>query len=227
MDAGSVERFLGSQLDPPVVGFLHRPASPPRDALVLTHGAGSNCEIPHLIALAETFASAGFLVLRCDLPFRQKSSHGPPPFGSAERDREGLRNAVSAVRQLVPGRVFLGGSSYGGRQATMLAASNPKLIDGLLLLSYPLHPPRKTGQPRTQHFPDLRTSALFVHGTRDPFGSENEILEALKLIPGPTKLLKIDGAGHDLKATAKRQVAKAQPLAERVKDEFQAFFREA
>ena len=224
VDAGSVERFVDSQLDPPVVGFLHGPARPLRDALVLTHGAGSNCEIPHLIALAEAFADKGFLVLRCDLPFRQKSPYGPPPFGSAEPDREGLRNAVSAVRQLVPGRVFVGGSSYGGRQATMLAASNPKLVAGLLLLSYPLHPPRKPGQPRIQHFPSLQTPALFVHGTRDPFGSENEILEALRLIPAPTRLLKIEGAGHDLKATAKRQVAGGPSLADRVVNEFLAFF---
>ncbi len=227
MGVDSVERFVDSQLDPPVVGFLHRPSVPPREALVLTHGAGSNCEIPHLIALAEAFASAGFLVLRCDLPFRQKSPHGPPPFGSTERDREGLRNSVNAVRELVPGRVFLGGSSYGGRQATILAASDPGLVAGLLLLSYPLHPPRKPGQPRIQHFPELRTPALFVHGTRDPFGSENEILQALKLIPAPTKLLKIEGAGHDLKAAAKRQLEGSKPLAERVQDEFQAFFQKA
>lgn len=226
MEAGSLQPLVNSELDPPVVGFLHRPSGPASNALVLTHGAGSNCQIPHLIALAEAFARAGFLVLRCDLPFRQRSPHGPPPFGSAERDREGLRSALSVVQKLASGGIFLGGSSYGGRQATMLAASDPGLVAGLLLLSYPLHPPRKPGQPRIQHFPSLRTPALFVHGTRDPFGSENEILEALKLIPAPTRLLKIEGAGHDLKAAAKRQVAGGPSLADRVMHEFQAFFGE-
>jgi predicted alpha/beta-hydrolase family hydrolase len=94
--------------------------------------------------------------------------------------------------------MFLGGHSYGGRQATMLCADEPDLVGGLLLLSYPLHPPRKPEQLRTQHFSKLVTPALFVHGTRDPFGSIEEMQSALKLIPAKTELLKVDGAGHDL-----------------------------
>ena len=139
------------------------------------------------------------LVLRCDLPYRQSSPHGPPKPGSAERDREGLRNAVLAMRDLAHGRVFLGGHSYGGRQSSMLVASVPDLVEGLLLLSYPLHPPRKPQQLRTQHFPQLRTPALFVQGTRDPFGLEEELTEAVRLIPARTSLLFLAGAGHDLK----------------------------
>ena len=71
-------------------------------------------------------------------------------------------------------------------------------MPALLLLSYPLHPPRKPEQQRTQHLPDLRTPTLFVHGTRDPFGSIAELEQALKMIPAKTKLLPIEGAGHDL-----------------------------
>ena len=131
---------------PPVRGFLHRPSASPNDAtgdnaLVLTHGSGSNCQAPLLVAVANEFAAMGYTVLRCDLPYRQKRPNGPPfPSASAE-DRNGLRNAVSALRRLVPDRpfksVFLGGHSYGGRQATMLAASDPTLVDALLLLAYP------------------------------------------------------------------------------------------
>jgi len=80
----------------------------------------------------------------------------------------------------------------------MLCAEEPDLVGGLLLLSYPLHPPRKPEQLRTQHFSKLITPALFVHGTRDPFGSIEELQSALKLIPAKTELLKVDGAGHDL-----------------------------
>jgi len=127
-------------LDPNVVGFLHRPAVSSRDAIVLTHGAGSNCRTQLLLALAEALAEAGMLVLRCDLPYRQSSPQGPPKPGGAERDREGLGNAVLALRALAPGRIFLGGHSYGGRQSSLLVASRPELVEGLLLLSYPLHP---------------------------------------------------------------------------------------
>ena len=72
------------------------------------------------------------------------------------------------------------------------------LVSALLLLSYPLHPPRKPEQQRTQHLPDLRTPTLFVQGTRDPFGSIAEMERALKMIPAKTKLLVVEGAGHDL-----------------------------
>ena len=194
----SPEPFLDCAVEPNVRGWLHRPDKPAGDGLILTHGAGSNAQAPLLISLANEFAQAGFDVLRCDLPYRQLRSYGPPGPGDAARDREGLKNAVGIVRKLASSRVFLGGHSYGGRQATMLCAEEPGLVDGLLLLSYPLHPPRKPEQLRTQHLPNLRTLCLFVEGTRDPFATIDEIKAALKLIPAKTQLLEIDGAGHDL-----------------------------
>jgi uncharacterized protein len=181
----------------PVRGYLHVAANS-RDGLVLTHGAGSSCQSPLLAALAAGFCESGMTVLRCDLPFRQLRPHGPPPRGSAERDQQGLRRAIAAIRQQASGRVFLGGHSYGGRQASMLAASEPRLVDALLLLSYPLHSPRRPTELRTAHLPSLRTSALFVHGTRDGFGSIEEMTAALSLIPARTRLLAIEGAGHEL-----------------------------
>ena len=190
--------FQDESLDPPVRGFLHLPATPNGDALILTHGAGSNCSSPLLVALSEIFADHGYVVLRCDLPYRQERRIGPPFPGKAERDRAGLRDAVAVLRKKVSGRIFLGGHSYGGRQATMLCASEPGLVSGLLLLSYPLHPPRKPEQHRVQHLPDLRTPSLFVQGARDPFGSEEELTQALKLIPAKTDLMVVEGAGHDL-----------------------------
>jgi predicted alpha/beta-hydrolase family hydrolase len=181
-----------------VRGFLHPAAGADRDCLVLTHGAGANCQSPLLRALAEAFCEAGMTVLRCDLPFRQARPHGPPPRGSAERDQEGLRAAVAAMRRETGGRIFLGGHSYGGRQASMLAAGAPGLVERLLLLSYPLHPPQKPEQMRTAHFPSLKTPALFVSGERDGFGSKAEMGAALKLIPARTELLMVAGAGHEL-----------------------------
>jgi predicted alpha/beta-hydrolase family hydrolase len=181
----------------PVRGYLHSPAGSAGDWLILTHGAGSNCNAPLLVTLADSFCSSGLTVLRCDLPFRQLRPHGPPR-GSAERDQAGIRAAVAAVRRETSGRVFLGGHSYGGRQASMLAAGEPGLADSLLLLSYPLHPPQKPGELRTAHFPRLQIPALFIHGTRDGFGSIEELTSALKLIPARTELLSVTGAGHEL-----------------------------
>jgi hypothetical protein len=194
----SLEPFADTSVDPPVRGFVHRPEIFSGEGLALTHGAGSNSRAPLLVALAEVFAGAGVTVLRCDLPFRQSRAYGPPRPGGAERDREGLKNAVAVLRKLVSGRIFLGGHSYGGRQSTMLCADQPGLVEGLLLGSYPLHPPGKPEQLRVQHLPKLQTPSLFVHGTRDPFGSPEEMESALRLIPAKTRLLRIEGAGHDL-----------------------------
>ena len=190
--------FSDLSAEPAVRGFLHEPAQPSGDGLVLTHGAGANCQSKLLIALANAFSNAGYLVLRCDLPFRQSRPNGPPFPAMAARDREGLRRAVDLLRSRTSGRIFLGGHSYGGRQGSMLAAEQPQLVAGLLLLSYPLHPPRKPAELRTAHFLQLKTPSLFVHGGRDPFGSHDEMKAALALIPAQTLLLEIEGAGHEL-----------------------------
>jgi predicted alpha/beta-hydrolase family hydrolase len=211
----TIREFADNAVDPKVRGYLHVPDSPNNDSLVLSHGAGSNAQSPLLIALAETFSAAGFTVLRCDLPYRQSRSFGPPGPGDAARDRAGLNNALAAMKKIVPGRLYLGGHSYGGRQSSMLCAELAKESPekaahspaALLLLSYPLHPPRKPEQQRTQHLPDLRTPALFVSGTRDPFGSIAELEQAIKMIPAKTNLLTIEGTGHDLgfKGKAKQE----------------------
>src|ERR1700679_4317367 len=99
--------FLDDLKELPVRGFLHTPANPGGDCLVLTHGAGANCNSPLLVALATAFCDSGWTVLRCDLPFRQLRPHGPPPRGSAERDQQGLRSAIASVRKQTSGRVFL------------------------------------------------------------------------------------------------------------------------
>jgi uncharacterized protein len=182
-----------------VRGFLHRPDGASEEGLVLTHGAGGNCNAPLLVEAANAFSAAGLCVLRCDLPFRQRRPSGPPSPASAAADRAGLRSAIAAMRGIVSGRVFLGGLSYGGRQVTMLAADEPGLAKALLLLSYPLHPPGKPTQLRTEHFPRLRVRAVFVHGTVDPFGSIEELRSAVSMIPAPVQIIPIEGAGHDLR----------------------------
>lgn len=181
-----------------VRGFLHA-AENGRDAIALTHGAGGNCNTPLLCAVADAFRDRGVTVLRFDLPFRQARQKGPPGPRDAPRDRAGIQLALDALRPRTNGRLFLGGLSYGGRQATMLAADELQVADGLLLLSYPLHAPGKRDQPRKAHFLNLRTPSTFVHGTRDPFGAIPDIEGAIATIPAAHRLIAVEGAGHDLK----------------------------
>jgi predicted alpha/beta-hydrolase family hydrolase len=183
-----------------VRGFLHFPDQPNGSAFVLAHGAGSNASAPLLVAAAQFLAGKGCGVLRLDLPFRQKRPHGPPLPAIAEEDRRGIEEAAIWVRQYAPGVITIGGHSYGGRQASMLAAEKPHVASRLMLFSYPLHPPAKPSHLRTAHFSRLATPSLFVHGTKDGFGSREEIATALTEIPAHTECLFVEGAGHDLRA---------------------------
>jgi uncharacterized protein len=190
----AVER-LEAAGDPPVRGALHRGSG--TEGLVLTHGAGGSMDTPLLVAVAEAFAARGVSVLRCDLPYRQARPSGSPSTSAAARDREGLRAALAVLRERVGGRLFVGGHSYGGRIASLLVASEPTLAAGLLLQSYPLHPPGKPADVRTGHLPGIRVPTLFVHGARDPFATSDELAAARALIPAPSAVLTLH-AGHDL-----------------------------
>lgn len=205
-----MELLHNTGVSPAVRGFLHRPEKPSGNALVLTHGAGGNCNAPLLVALGDAFAARGWVFLRCDLPFRQQRPTGPPR-GSGDVDRDGLRRAAEVMRGMVSGRVFLGGISYGGRMASMAAAEDAKLCDGLLLLSYPLHPPGKPQQLRIAHLAKIAVPTLFVSGDKDPFGSPDEFAAALKTMPSKPTLLTVPGVGHDL-GFGKRAKKKAGEL---------------
>jgi len=221
MSHGTFE--LLNNLEPdvaPVRGFLHSAQGDSAGFIVLTHGAGGNAKAPLLVALAERFAAMGLSTLRCDLPFRQRRPTGPPSPSDAQRDQDGLRRAVQLMKERFGGRAFLGGVSYGGRQASMLVASDASLVAGLLLLSYPLHPPGRPAQLRTAHLPQLQTPTLFVSGTRDAFGTEEELREAIKLIPAPARLVAIEGAGHGLLQKSNRE-----KLPGRIAEEFQSFMK--
>jgi predicted alpha/beta-hydrolase family hydrolase len=190
-----------------VRGWLHSPVQPPVAALALTHGAGSNAQAALLVAVADAFCATGFAVLRYDLPFRQARPSGPPT-GSQARDREGIRQAAQALRGVAPSvPLYLGGHSYGGRQTTMLAAEDSSVADALLLLSYPLHPPAQPEKLRTEHFPQLHVPSLFVHGTKDEFGTIAELGSAISLIPARTLLQPVEKAGHGLNVKFAAQIA--------------------
>lgn len=177
-----------------------------RPALVLAHGAGSNRNAPVLVKLDTAFTAIGYDVERIDLAFRQRRKHGPPSPAGALQDQDSIAAALGPFRKQSD-QVYAGGHSYGGRMASVLASRDKNLVRGLLLLSYPLHPPGKPGTLRTAHFPYLDVPCLFVHGTRDPFGRIEEMQEALRLIPAGTRLMPVEGAGHDLRSLDAAAVA--------------------
>lgn len=179
-------------------GWLHLPTGAPCASIAIAHGAGSNCEAPLLAAAARAFAAAGCAALRYDLSFRQANK---PPAGTEQqrRDRDGIRQAATEMRRRAPNLpLHLAGHSYGGRQSSMLLAEDPSVADALLLLSYPLHPPGRPDKLRVEHFPALRTPTLFVHGTKDEFGSIAELESARMQIPARTQVITVERAHHGL-----------------------------
>lgn len=176
--------------------IAHRPAGDPAGVLLLTHGAGGNRDSPLLVHLCDEWAGRGWLALRYNLPYRRRRPKGPPS-GSAAADRAGVAEAIAAARALSGGPLIVGGHSYGGRLTSMVVADGAE-ADGLRLFSYPLHPPGKPDRLRIEHFGSIRTPTVFTHGTRDPFGTIDELRAAARLIPAPVEIVEITGARHDL-----------------------------
>ncbi len=164
---------------------------------MLTHGAGGSRESPLLIALCDEWARRGWLAVRYDLPYRRRRPKGPPS-GSSAADQAGIAAAIELARSLGAGPVIAGGHSYGGRLTSMVVAEQAGIADELTLFSYPLHPPGKPERLRTEHFSDIRVPTVFTHGSRDPFGSLDELRTAVALIEAATKIVEVDGARHDL-----------------------------
>lgn len=190
-------------------------------AVVLTHGAGGDLDDHVLVEFADLLAGSGHLVVRANLGYRQRRPSGPPPRAEASvEDLAAILVAVSAAR---PGhRWVVGGKSYGGRVATLLAAAGADLA-GVACLSYPLHPPGRPDRLRVAHFPDVAVPVLVVQGGSDPFGDPDELAPHLDTLGAPAALLGVPGADHSLHVARTRSTdgathRSAAVLAHRIPD---------
>jgi hypothetical protein len=168
---------------------------------LLAHGAGADMHAVTLTAFADALAHAGVPSLRFNFPYMQagrRSPDRPPVLLAAVRDA-----AAELARRssLDPERLVLGGRSMGGRICSLAVgdADDPLPALGLVLLGYPLHPPGKPDQLRVEHFPRLRVPCLFVSGTRDAFGTPDELQQHAKTITGAVRWHWIDTADHGFK----------------------------
>jgi predicted alpha/beta-hydrolase family hydrolase len=172
-----------------------RPAGTKPGALLLTPGAGADAT--HHTLTAVEAAVAPLPVARIDFPYRRAGKKAPDRAPKAIACIQEEAAALCKRAKVEPQSLVLGGRSYGGRMCSMAVAEG-RPAAGLVLLSYPLHPPGKHENLRTEHFPELRVPCLFVSGDRDPFGSPDEFASAVKAIPGPVTQVWVPG-GHDPK----------------------------
>lgn len=162
-------------------------------ALLLTPGAGADAT--HHTLVAVEVAVAPLPVARVDFPYRRAGKKAPDRAPKAVACIRDEAAALCASAGVAAERLVLGGRSYGGRMCSMAVAEGLPAA-GLVLLSYPLHPPGKPEKLRTEHFPELRVPCLFVSGEKDPFGSPSEFADAVAAIPGPVTQVWLPGA-HD------------------------------
>ena len=170
-------------------------------ALLLFPGAGSSSTSPSLVAIEA--AVAPLPVQRSDFPYRREGRKAPdrPPKLLACVVEEAARLAEEA--EVPPNRIVLGGRSMGGRICSMAVADGLPAA-GLVLISYPLHPPGRPDRLRIEHLPALEVPCLFVSGTRDAFGTPDELEQHTAAIPGDVTHVWIDGKAHDLKGCDER-----------------------
>ena len=181
-----------------IAGIAHEPDGKPKGAVVLTHGAGGSRESALLKKICDEWARRGWLAVRYNLPYRRRRPKGPPSGSAADGPGGRRRSGGSGRARMAKGPVIAGGHSYGGRMTSMVVAEGTARVDALTLFSYPLHPPGKPEQPRTEHLPRIEAPTVFTHGTSDPFGSIDELRAAAALIPASTEVVEITGARHDL-----------------------------
>ena len=156
-------------------------------------GAGADRTHHTLTAVADSVAPLPAVCF--DFPYRKAGKRAPdkaPVAVAAVRDEAA---ALVADAHIAARRLVLGGRSFGGRMCSMAVAEGLPAA-GLVLLSYPLHPPGKPERLRTEHFGALDLPVLFVSGRKDPFGSPAEFEWEVVAIPGPSTMVWLDG-GHD------------------------------
>lgn len=166
--------------------------------LLLAPGASATKDQPALVAVDRAVSAEGGQVRRMDFPYRLAGKRVPdkaPVLVGAV-----VKEATSFAAQagLKPGRLFAGGRSMGGRICS-LAVAEGLAVAGLVLVSYPLHPPGKPERLRTEHFGLIEVPCLFVSGTRDAFGRPEELEAAVALIPGPASFHWVEGGDHGLR----------------------------
>ena len=204
----------------PITSARHYAAERPRATLVLAHGAGAPQTHPWMIAMAGAISERGIDVVTFNFLYAETKRSAPDRKDVLEAT---WRSALAAVRARGgPGRLFIGGKSMGGRIATQVAAHPDVDVDGLVLLGYPLHPPGKPTQLRTAHLPDVRAPMLFVQGSRDAFGTREELEPVVAPLSSGSRLFVIEGGDHSF-ATPKKSGMSPEQTRELVADEIARF----
>ena len=186
-----------------VSGLLY--AAPKKErvgvTIILGHGAGANQLSPFMCLIANGLAERRFDAMTFNFGYMERGRRVPDPKAKLEACYRAVIDAATLHKKLKGNRLVIGGKSMGGRIASQVAAAgeNPHNLVGLVLLGYPLHPPGKPEQLRDSHLKDIRVPMLIVQGSRDAFGTSNELRTVIKRLHLPATLHAIEGGDHSMK----------------------------
>jgi hypothetical protein len=174
-----------------------------RVSVVLAHGSTGSKDEPLLVALQQALTERKYLTLRFNFPFAEAGKKRPDPFPVLERT---LRHAIATLGRdpsAAPAHLFIGGRGLGGRVAAQLATSQVRVVDGLILLGFPLHPPGKPTELRVDRLFRIVSPMLFVQGTRDRQCEIPVLRKTLLRVGAPTSLHVIEDADQSFKVPRK------------------------
>ena len=207
-----------------VTGIAY-PAAKAHATLLLAHGAGAGQRHAYMTGTAERLSARGVSVITFDFAYTERGNKLPDPTDALEAC---LSAAFDAARARADGPLFVGGKSMGGRIASQCAAKGAIDPKGLVFLGYPLHPPKKPEQRRDRHLPKVKAPMLFVQGSRDVFGTSEEIaplVTALTTTAPGTRFFAIDGGDHS-HAVPKRAGVPQEQVYETIADTIVEWMRE-
>jgi predicted alpha/beta-hydrolase family hydrolase len=182
--------------------------------LILAHGAGAGQRSPFIVSTAQALAARGVDTVTFNFPYIEQSRRLPDRRPVLE---DCYRRVIETVRETLAGTggLYIGGKSMGGRIATQVAAfEDGPPVSGIVLLGYPLHPPGRASERRDAHFPSIRCPILFVQGSRDAFGTPEELDPAMAMLPQKAALHVVAGGDHSFKIARASREAQTAALGE-------------
>lgn len=170
-----------------------------RITLILGHGAGAGQTSGFMVTFASELATRGIDAVTFNFSYIERGRRVPDPGDKLEACYRAVIDAARTHKKLKGNKLAIGGKSMGGRIASQVAAKGLEDLLGLVFVGYPLHPPGKPEQLRSKHLPSITAPMLFVQGSRDSFGTPEELRPIIKKLKTPCKLYEVEGADHSLK----------------------------
>ncbi|HEX6187618.1 MAG TPA: alpha/beta fold hydrolase [Pyrinomonadaceae bacterium] len=171
--------------------------------IILGHGAGANQLSGFMRLFARGLAERGVDVVTFNFLYTEQGRKLPDPAPRLEGCYRAVIDAALKHKTLKGNQLVIGGKSMGGRIASQVAAQDGENIAGLVFLGYPLHPPGRPEKMRSEHLPAIKAPMLFVQGSRDAFGTKEEIAAIIKKLKLPADLFAIEGGDHSFKVPRK------------------------